>query len=298
MSHANPLLPPGSSLDDRKSRKTRILVTVFGIVALHVIPISGLLLMQGCKPDIGAVVTKIETGENEEVPSLTSDDLYRQFEDNDPNLSLPLETEVPPQYSDNPTEGPTRSTEIILDEPGQNEVAETPMASPVETAQNVPAPATREPISTPINVTSEAPELNLSAKPVTVPPAPAPKAIDYKIKSGDRLYSLAKEYGLSVAELQEANPGLDPRKLRVGQNIVIPKVAPKPAASAPANVAAAAPAGKTYQVKKGDTLTRIARANGVTLRALREANSLRSDRILIGQKLSIPVAEMASAAGQ
>lgn len=45
------------------------------------------------------------------------------------------------------------------------------------------------------------------------------------IVKGDTLYSLAKRYlghGRRWKEIQAANPGLDPKKLRVGQEIVIP----------------------------------------------------------------------------
>ncbi|WP_067036904.1 N-acetylmuramoyl-L-alanine amidase [Marinomonas gallaica] len=46
--------------------------------------------------------------------------------------------------------------------------------------------------------------------------------------------------------------------------------------------------GYTYTVSKGDTLSEIARKNGVSLDSLRSANTLRNDVIWIGQKLSIP----------
>jgi N-acetylmuramoyl-L-alanine amidase len=45
----------------------------------------------------------------------------------------------------------------------------------------------------------------------------------------------------------------------------------------------------TYQVKRGDTLEKIARRNGTTIATLLKANQLRSkNRILIGQRLKIP----------
>lgn len=93
-----------------------------------------------------------------------------------------------------------------------------------------------------------------------------------------------------------ANPGIDPLRLRIGVSIVIPRNADSLQSAAPSNASGEPPAnGKVYSVEKGDTLIRIARRNGITLQALREANELRSDRILIGQKLKIPVAEVASA---
>ena len=46
--------------------------------------------------------------------------------------------------------------------------------------------------------------------------------------------------------------------------------------------------GFTYTVSRGDTLSEIARKNGVSLGALRTANTLKNDVIWVGQKLSIP----------
>jgi LysM repeat protein len=44
-----------------------------------------------------------------------------------------------------------------------------------------------------------------------------------------------------------------------------------------------------YQVKSGDTLEKIALAQGTTIKALKELNALTTDRIRINQKLKLPV---------
>lgn len=41
----------------------------------------------------------------------------------------------------------------------------------------------------------------------------------YTVKSGDTLGSIAESTGVSVTELQELNPDLDPQSLSVGQRI-------------------------------------------------------------------------------
>jgi LysM repeat protein len=45
-----------------------------------------------------------------------------------------------------------------------------------------------------------------------------------------------------------------------------------------------------YVVKSGDSLTRIAKAHGITVKALKAANGLEKDRIVVGAKLKIPTA--------
>ncbi len=49
-----------------------------------------------------------------------------------------------------------------------------------------------------------------------------------------------------------------------------------------------APGESLYTVKRGDTLSRIARRNDVSLAALRVRNGITGDRILAGQRLIIP----------
>ena len=46
--------------------------------------------------------------------------------------------------------------------------------------------------------------------------------------------------------------------------------------------------GKTYRVKAGDSLEKIAKNNGTTVRAIKELNNLSNDKIVIGQALQLP----------
>jgi LysM repeat protein len=54
----------------------------------------------------------------------------------------------------------------------------------------------------------------------------------------------------------------------------------------------------TYTVKPGDNLTKVAKAHGTTLKAIREANALKTDRILVGQKLKVPQGSTPPTAGE
>jgi tetratricopeptide (TPR) repeat protein len=53
--------------------------------------------------------------------------------------------------------------------------------------------------------------------------APSPSAgRNYEVRSGDTFYSIANRHGISVAALELANPGVDSRKLQIGQSLNLP----------------------------------------------------------------------------
>lgn len=49
-----------------------------------------------------------------------------------------------------------------------------------------------------------------------------------------------------------------------------------------------AASAKKYRIKSGDSLEKIARNNGTTIRILKELNQLTDDRILVGQTIELP----------
>lgn len=139
----------------------------------------------------------------------------------------------------------------------------------------------------------------LTPAPVAPDAAPAAAGSEYVVAKGDSFYTIGKNHGVSIKAISDANPGVDSKKLKVGQKLNIP-------ASASGAAATAAPTGapavetvatgeKTYTVKSGDTLTRIAKSQGATVKAIKAANSLTTDRIKVGQKLKIPVKAAAPA---
>lgn len=54
-------------------------------------------------------------------------------------------------------------------------------------------------------------------------PSPQQDSVIYVVKKGDTLWAIARQFGITVEALQEANPEVtDPKKLRIGQELVIP----------------------------------------------------------------------------
>jgi LysM repeat protein len=144
------------------------------------------------------------------------------------------------------------------------------------------------------------PPLATSNAPVVVPPpvVEAPSAStgsDYTVAKGDSLAKIAKKNGVSLKALEAANPGVVPTKLKVGQKLTIP-AGGKTSADSTAPAMAGSDAGTTsYTVKSGDTLTKIAKAHGVKVKALQTANNLSTTKIKVGEKLVIPAKAEAAA---
>ena len=133
--------------------------------------------------------------------------------------------------------------------------------------------------------------------PTPPPPPPAPVNQEYVVTKGDSFYSIAKKFGVKMSEIKAANPGVVPTKLKVGQKLEIPPTGSSNVASAGAAAPATEGSGDVYVVKSGESLTKIAHANGVTVKALRAANDLKTDRIKVGEKLKLPArVETAAAA--
>lgn len=162
-----------------------------------------------------------------------------------------------------------------------------------ELANNNPAPDTN---ATATNVTAPpvAPEPNNPPTPPPPPtpaPAPEPTTTEYTIVKGDTFATIVKNYpGLSVKALEQANPTVNPRALRIGQKLHIPQVSATPV-SAPAGAPEAGPVSggeQTYKVKSGDNLTTIAKQFHTTIKAIQAANNMKTTSIRVGQTLKIP----------
>ena len=136
-------------------------------------------------------------------------------------------------------------------------------------------------------------------KVVTAPATPAAGTTQYTIKSGDTLEAIARTQmgdGQKWKLIADANPGLDPKALKIGQKITIPAstaTASKDKAAAPAGSSTSAP--NTYTVQKGDTLVELSRkfyGNDAEWKRILEANAttLKGDAKAIapGMKLVIP----------
>lgn len=131
----------------------------------------------------------------------------------------------------------------------------------------------------------------------------------HTVKKGETLTSIARKLRVSRADLAEANYLSIRARVTPGQQLVIPRAptlllaarteTPAPDAEsrrldtvvAASNEAVPAPLAPerpiVYRVKRGDTLSKIARLFDTTVASLKSWNRLRSNAIKVGQRLTI-----------
>ncbi|MDD6323345.1 MAG: LysM peptidoglycan-binding domain-containing protein [Bacilli bacterium] len=95
----------------------------------------------------------------------------------------------------------------------------------------------------------------------------------YIVTSGDSLWKIANQYGLTVNQLKQLN-NLTSDNLEIGQELKIKNNIAKDETN-------------VYTVKSGDSLWKIANQYGLTVNQLKQLNNLTSDNLEIGQKLKI-----------
>jgi peptidoglycan endopeptidase LytE len=135
-------------------------------------------------------------------------------------------------------------------------------------------------------------------------------SVEYKVKKGDSLYTIAKKHHVSVTELKNANAA-SANGIKPGDRVIIPSQKKEASGktksterdkdsvsfkmttkdNSAANIketSKAVPKDLYHVVKKGDTLAAISRKYSVTISELKELNSLnKSAKLKNGQRLLV-----------
>ena len=152
----------------------------------------------------------------------------------------------------------------------------TPTATSIPTNTPTPTPTSTQvtPTATPTG----------TYVPPTATPTPGQTVI-YVVKTGDTLYSIARRFGVTVADLAQINNLADPRYIKVGQRLLIPRdgyVTPVPLTPTPQ------PSPVVHIVQRGDTLYSISRRYGTTVEAIAFQNHIVNPSLIyVGQRLVI-----------
>ncbi|MEN9219935.1 MAG: LysM peptidoglycan-binding domain-containing protein [Thermostichales cyanobacterium GMQP_bins_62] len=112
-------------------------------------------------------------------------------------------------------------------------------------------------------------------KPAVAPP-PSPRT--HTVAAGETFAIVASRYGIGVDQLQQANPGVNPRRLQIGQTLQLP-----------GSVAVAtAPRPQSHTVAAGETLGSIAERYGLSLGQVQQWNpGVNSQRLQVGQQIAL-----------
>ena len=97
----------------------------------------------------------------------------------------------------------------------------------------------------------------------------------YRVRRGDSLSLIAKKFKTSVRSLKRINR-LKSNKIKVGQLIYL---------NSPLKVANSHTKPRIYRVRRGDSLSLIAKKFKTSVRSLKRINRLKSNKIKIGQKI-------------
>jgi membrane-bound lytic murein transglycosylase D len=126
----------------------------------------------------------------------------------------------------------------------------------------------------------------------------------YQIQYGDTLSALSRHYGVSLDMIEQYNPGITHRYLKIGEVVIIPAfkdTAPYTAAPSTGGTNAAAQGRGsgdfkgTHTVGKGDTLWSLAIRYHVDPQLLASENNMELNQILsIGKVLKVPIIEKES----
>lgn len=95
----------------------------------------------------------------------------------------------------------------------------------------------------------------------------------YTVQNGDSLWKIANQYGTTIDTLKTLN-NLSSDNLTIGQVLKVPS--------------SESGTSRTYTVKNGDSLWKIANQYGTTVAKIKELNGLTSNNLQIGQVIRIP----------
>jgi len=255
MNTPNPLIPKGSLEAQQYQKRSATKLYVSSILAVHGVVLGGLLFL-GCEKD---PATK--------TADATSATTSTAFDSLDPVSGGSPAGEMAAPFGDL---GIDTNTAISIPSPG---------SYPPDTNLAGTFP--------PMPPGAATPSLNEPSRIPVEPESVAPST--YAVLPGDNFSSIAKKHKVALQDITAANPGVDSRKLKVGQVLNLPAHVAPVTPTIPQDTPDTATAGDlTHTVKSGDTLSKLSRDYKVSIKDIQRANNLRGSIIRVGQKLIIP----------
>ena len=262
MKETNPIIPPGLNFEGASRGRSNMRMAVIVVVLLHVALFTG-ILFNACK----------QKEEGAEGPKSTAEQMAEIAgpapKPKDEILPDPVPT--PPIGNEGFGGGPITAPPM-----GNAGLNGGPISAPPIGVGSVPSP-----VPSSGNVVPE-------PFPTPIPPPPVTGTLEHVVAKGDSFFSIGRKYNVGMNAVAKANPNIIPTRLRIGQKVIIPAVAPKPVIALPT-----LDASNTYTVKSGDTLGHIALKYRTKVANIKTVNGLTSDFLKIGQKLTVPARAIA-----
>ncbi len=130
-------------------------------------------------------------------------------------------------------------------------------------------------------------------------------SVTHRVQPGESLFAIAREYGVTIAEIQQWN-NLRDNTLEAGRELTIfPQDEETTSETAPPSIEEieqmdeaertsivrrmddSASDSDTYTVRSGDTLYQIARNHDMSITELRSMNNLQGDMLRVGQRITV-----------
>ena len=266
MKNPNPIIPPGMNLDKSNRGRSNMRIAVVVIVMVHIALFGG-ILFNACSQKDDDATDNTQPEENRIVqntpPNIPSPGEEATGIDPLPAVGAPVGGQAPDTFSG--TGGGVGSLPPAAGDIGLSSLTRA------DTGTTSDFPALPPAVGT--DAATEVPSTSSS----TV-------GAEHTILSGEHFTSIAKKYDVSIRAIQDANPTLDSRHLQIGQKVKIPTSTTAPVTESSASTLGA----NEYVIKRGDSLSTIAQRHKTSVKALREANNLKTDLILAGEKLKLP----------
>lgn len=116
-----------------------------------------------------------------------------------------------------------------------------------------------------------------------IPPEERVTFVEHPVARGETLTHIARYYGVSVDDLLAANPTIEPRRMQIGQRVVVPKApSVRDQLRRVETIQGGDPGERVmiYSVRAGDTLTAIAARHRVKIGDLLRWNGLSLDAVI------------------
>jgi membrane-bound lytic murein transglycosylase D len=120
-----------------------------------------------------------------------------------------------------------------------------------------------------------------------IPPSDRVNFIEHRVSRGENLSVIAARYGTRVSAIQEVNNISNPRRLQIGQRLVIPVGEPGRYYSSQPLTGYQVGEQITYRVQRGDSLNQIANLHRTNVASLMDWNNLTSTLIYPGDRLIV-----------